>query len=191
MTLSHERNPAEHRRTGHAGSSRLRMKPTLACTGHVDGAWWPATEELAGVLPDLIALLAPHLRPITQVMYHPSGWTAGVPRRLSRGKQALRLESYQYQPADTIDLIGEGGTRLVLLVVPATTDPGVAESILSAAANSNDISTTSELLALRRENIDCVAAQHNWESEGGTSYVPTAAYLPDARVGWGSDRDPR
>jgi Family of unknown function (DUF5994) len=149
------------------------MKPTLAGTGHVDGAWWPATDELAGALPDLIAVLAPQLRPITHVMYHPHGWTAGVPRRVSRGKQAVRLDGYHYQPADTIDLIGEDGTRLVLLVVPATTDPRVAESILSAAADSHDVSTTSELLALRTEDTvepdDSIAAQHNWESEGGTS----------------------
>ena len=173
MTQSHERNPTEHPSRGPAGPSRLRMKPTLAGTGHVDGAWWPPTEELAGALPDLIALLAPHLRPITQVMYHQNGWTAGVPRRLSRGKQGVRLDGYHYQPADTIDLIGEDGTRLVLLVVPATTDPRVAASILSAAADSHDISTTSELLALRTENTveagDSIAAQQNWESEGGTS----------------------
>jgi hypothetical protein len=83
-----------------------------------------------------------------------------------------RLDGYHYQPADTIDLIGEDGTRLVLLVVPATTDPRVAASILSAAADSHDISTTSELLALRTENTveagDSIAAQQNWESEGGT-----------------------
>jgi hypothetical protein len=114
-------------------------------------------------------------------MYHPNGWTVGVPRRVSRGKQAVRPDGYHYQPADTIDLIGEDGTRLVLLVVPATTDPRVAESILSAAADTNDISTISELLALRTENTvepdDSAAAQQNWESEGGTSIgVPS---LPD------------
>lgn len=181
MTLWHERKPTEHRSRWPAGSSRLRMKPTLAGTGHVDGAWWPPTDELAGALPDLIALLAPQLRPITQVMYHPHGWTAGVPRRVSRGKQAVRLDGYHYQPADTIDLIGEDGTRLVLLVVPATTEPWVAESILSAAADSHDVSTTSELLALRTEDTvesdDSIAAQQNWESEGGKSIgVP---WLPD------------
>jgi hypothetical protein len=181
MTLWHERNPAEHRSPGPAGSSRLRMKPTLAGTGHVDGAWWPPTDELAGALPDLIALLAPQLRPITQVLYHPHGWTAGVPRRVSRGKQAVRLDGYHYQPADTIDLVGEDGTRLVLLVVPATTDPWVAESILSAAADRHDVSTTSELLALGAEDTvessDSIAAQQNWESEGGKSIgVPS---LPD------------
>jgi hypothetical protein len=152
------------------------MKSTLAATGHVDGAWWPPTEELASALPDLIALLAPQLRPIAQISYHSDGWTAGVPRRLSRGKQGVRLDGYHYQPADTIDLIGEDGTRLVLLVVPAATDPRVAESILSAAADHHDISTTSELLALRTDNtveaVDSIAAQQDWESEGGASIRP-------------------
>jgi hypothetical protein len=100
---------------------------------------------------------------------------------VSRGKQAVRLDGYHYQPADTIDLIGEDGTRLVLLVVPATTDPSVAESILIAAADSHDVSTTSELLALRTEDTvepdDSIAAQQNWESEGGKLIgVPS---LPD------------
>jgi hypothetical protein len=163
MTRSQEPDPTEDRRRAPAASSRLRMKPTLVGIGHVDGAWWPPTEELAGALPDLIALLAPRLRPIIQVMYHPNGWTAGVPRRLLRGKQGVRLDSYHYQPADTIDLVGEDGTRLVLLVVPASTDLRVAESILSAAADSHDVSTTSELLAPRTENTvepgDSIAAQ--------------------------------
>jgi hypothetical protein len=93
----------------------------------------------------------------------------------------VRLDGYHYQPADTIDLIGEDGTRLVLLVVPATTDPRLAESILSAAADGHDISTTSELLALRTVNTvepdDSIAAQQNWECEGGKSIgVPS---LPD------------
>src|SRR3981189_2346012 len=179
MTQSHERNPTEHCSRGRVGPSRLRMKPTLAGTGHVGGAWWPLTEELAGALPDLIPLLAPHLRPITQVMYHQNGWTAGVPRRLSRGKQGVRLDGYHYQPADTIDLIREGGTRRGLLVVPAPPDPRVAASILSAAADSDDISTTSELLALRTENTveagDSIAAQQKWQSESGTASAGTGA----------------
>jgi hypothetical protein len=58
---------------------------------------------------------------------YPNDWTVGVSRRVSRGKQGVRLDGYQYQPADTIDLIGEDGTRLLLLVVPVTTDPWVAE----------------------------------------------------------------
>ncbi|MCW2651062.1 MAG: hypothetical protein JWR32_2038 [Mycobacterium sp.] len=181
MTLWHERNPVEYRNPGPVASSRLRMKPTLSGTGHVDGAWWPPTDELAVALPDLVALLPPRLGPITQVLYHPHGWAAGVPRRVSRGKQAVRLDGYHYQPADTIDLISEDGTRLVLLVVPATTDPWVAEFILSAAADNHDVSTTSELLALRTEDTvepdASIAAHQNWESEGGKSIgVPS---LPD------------
>ena len=102
-------------------------------------------------------------RPETSVAWQ----TSGAPRRLP-------LPTRRH-----IDLIGEDGTRLVLLVVPATTDPRVAESILSAAADSHDVSTTSELLALRTEDTvepdDSIAAQQNWESEGGMSIrVPEA-----------------
>ncbi|MDT5322003.1 MAG: hypothetical protein QOD88_4525, partial [Mycobacterium sp.] len=53
--------------------------------------------------------------------------------------------------------------------------------ILSAAADSHDVSTTSELLALRTEDTvepdDSIAAQQNWESEGGKSIGVLA--LPD------------
>jgi hypothetical protein len=89
-------------------SSWVRIKPTAGGDGHVDGAWWPATDELAGALPDLLALLASQRRPILQVSYQPSGWRAGVPQRVLRGMRGVRLDGDQYQPADTIDLIGHG-----------------------------------------------------------------------------------
>jgi hypothetical protein len=177
MTLSQESTPTQTPTRGPPpGSSRLRMKPTTGGDGPVDGAWWPATDELAGALPDLLAQLASQLLPILHISYQPRGWRAGVPRRLLRGMRGVRLDGDRYQPADTIDLIGRG-PRLVLLVVPASTHPGVAESILRAAADSRDLSTTGELLALGTQIMnehDYLSAQHDWEYEGG-SVVRAAA----------------
>ena len=169
MTLSQVSTPTQTPTNGPPGSSRLRMKPTGG-EGAVDGAWWPATDELAAVLPDLLAQLASRRRPILQVTYQPRGWRAGVPRRLLRGMGGVRLDGDRYQPADTIDLIGRG-PRLILLVVPASTHPGAAESILRAAADGDDLSTTRELLARGVQFMneqDYLSAQHDWEYEGGS-----------------------
>ena len=41
---------------GPENTPRLRLKPKAAMTGHVDGAWWPRSDDLAIELPDLLAV---------------------------------------------------------------------------------------------------------------------------------------
>ena len=49
---------------------RLRLKPKAERTGHVDGAWWPWSDDLTKELPDLLAVLSVRLGPIERVMYN-------------------------------------------------------------------------------------------------------------------------
>ena len=146
--------------TAEPGTPRLRIKPTTLGTGEVDGAWRPPTDDLT------VALLAPRLRPITQVIYHPHAWRQGVPKELPSKTGPVSLEGSRSQPTDTIYLFGADRTRLVLLVVPASANARDAESILSAPAGGGAGSTTGQLLSAN-DLHDPISAVTAPESEGG------------------------
>ena len=134
----------------HAGpenTPRLRLKPKAATTGHVDGAWWPRSDDLAIELPDLLAVLSVRLGAVDRVMYNLAEW-ATVPRRLTTGGRAVRLDGYRRQPASTLQVLGANGSdRILLLVVPPYSDPDAAHEAMMTAAAPGDASTVDDLLA--------------------------------------------
>ena len=131
---------------GPKNTPRLRLKPKAPTTGHVDGAWWPRSDDLTNELPDLLSVLSVRLGVIDRVMYNLAEW-AKVPQRLTTGGRAVRLDGYRLQPANTLQVRGMGREQILLLVVPPHTDPDDAhEAMMSAAAPGNAL-TVDDLLA--------------------------------------------
>ena len=126
---------------------RLRLKPKGPMTGRVDGAWWPHSEDLEAEIPDLLAVLSVRLGPISYVLYKLTEWVKAA-GKLTIGGRFVRLSGYQRQPGNTLEVQGLGGRKIVLLVVPAATDPDRAHAIMMAAAAPDDTSTVDELLAV-------------------------------------------
>jgi hypothetical protein len=129
---------------------RLRLKPKAPTTGFVDGAWWPHSADLPTELPDLLAVLSVRLGPIDQVMYNLTEW-AQAPKRLSADRHEVRLAGYYRQPVNTIEVRGANRDRIVLLVIPAETDPERAHDAMMAAASRDDASTVDGLLATKTQ----------------------------------------
>ena len=147
MTLTHADTtnarhpiPPEH-------TPRLRLKPKAPSTGYVDGAWWPHSADLAAELPDLLAVLSVRLGVIGRVMYNLGEW-AKVPSRLATGGRTVRLDGYQRQPVNTIEVVGLDNARIALLVVAPQTDPDQAHATMMAAAGVDDASTVDGLLVV-------------------------------------------
>jgi hypothetical protein len=135
----------DHR--GPETTPRLRLKPKARTTGHVDGAWWPRGDDLSHELPDLLAVLSVRLGPVDRVLYNLAEW-ATVPRRLTTGGRAVRLDGYRRQPANTLQVLGaNGGERILLLVVPPHSEPDGAHEAMMTAAAPGDTSTVDDLLA--------------------------------------------
>ena len=86
-------------------------------TGHVDGAWWPRSDDLPDELPDLLAVLSVRLGSVERVMYGLSEW-AKAPARLMTGGRSVRLDGSRHQPANTREVLGVGREGILLLVVP-------------------------------------------------------------------------
>jgi hypothetical protein len=123
-------------------TSRLSVKPDAPTTGFVDGAWWPASRDLAAEVPALAAELTDRLGPIQSVSYRIGAWDP-VPRKITVGTAAVRMAGYRTQDHDTVDVIGDR-RRLTLLVVPPETDPRAAQDALAAASgvgNTDDVAT--------------------------------------------------
>ncbi len=145
MTPTHTRTSADWTQATPEHTPRLRLKPKASPTGFVDGAWWPASNDLLTELPDLLAVLSVRLGPISHVTYQLGEW-ATAPVKTVIGGRVVRLAGYRRQPGNTIEVLGLGGHSVVLLVVPAGTDAEQAHDTMMTAAAPEDASTTVGLL---------------------------------------------
>lgn len=145
MTLQQGRSTIRSKYTPPKIRPRLRLKPKAPTSGYVDGAWWPHSEELPNELPDLLAVLSVRLGPIDRVLYNLAEW-AETPTKLPTGGRIVRLGGYHRQPVNTIEVIGINRSKIVLLVVPARTEPVHAHDIVMTAAAPNNASTVDSLL---------------------------------------------
>ncbi|PPJ24691.1 hypothetical protein C5E45_25220 [Nocardia nova] len=108
------------------------MRPRGDGTGHVDGVWWPRTQDLAAELPGLLTALRPHLGPVRRVVYDPTGWWSPSTRHLQLGSHRIRLDPYRFELFNTMYVCSAHGTLVLLQVVLATTDDSVANAALAA-----------------------------------------------------------
>jgi hypothetical protein len=137
-----EADPAEQ-------PSRVYLKPAEPTTGdpgHVDGAWWPRSRDLAAELPALFAALATRLGVIERIAYKLDEWRPAA-RRLDTGGMRVKLGGFHYQRANTVDVTGSRGPRFTLLVVPPQTPAANARKISSAAADEGNVEQVDNLLA--------------------------------------------
>ncbi|MBF6328459.1 hypothetical protein IU452_07990 [Nocardia transvalensis] len=152
----------------------MRLRSDTATPGHIDGAWWPHSDDLAAELPDLLALLRPRLGPIHRITYHLTEWSP-VPGRFADAGRRVRLDGYRLKPARTLDVLGVSGDRIALLIVPPNTTPDVADATMNATTHSANPSTVAELLTItaqaQSDHAESKAAEHNWDSEGGAASV--------------------
>jgi len=146
MTRHDSRSIPDGRQPGPENTPRLRLKPKAPVSGHVDGAWWPRTDDLRAELPDLLAVLSVRLGAVDRVLYNLAEW-AQMPKRLTTGGRAVRLDGYRLQPANTLQVLGLGREKILLLVVPPHTDPEIAHEAMMTAAAPNDTTTVGDLLA--------------------------------------------
>jgi hypothetical protein len=145
MTLRAVRTAPHSTHTGPQSTPRLRLKPKAPSTGHVDGAWWPHSDDLLMELPDLLAVLSVRLGPIDRVTYNFSDWAA-APTKFPTNGDTVRLSGFYQQQGNTLEVIGINRAKLVLLVVPSRTESEHAHNILMSAATPKNASTVDCLL---------------------------------------------
>jgi hypothetical protein len=169
MTLEQVRKSIRQHETPRVRTPRLRLKPKAPPSGHVDGAWWPRSDDLTTELPDLIAVLSYRLGEIDRVTYNLNEWIE-APAQLTTGGRAVQLDRRQRPPSNTLEVLDANRNKLVLLVVPWYTAPDYAYAIVMSAAAPNDASSVDTLLMIseqdRESRTRATATQRRWESPG-------------------------
>jgi hypothetical protein len=157
---------------------RLKLKPKAPTTGYVDGAWWPRSRDLSAELPALLAVLAVRLGRVHRVSFNSTDWDA-APRRITVDGQPVRLGGFDSQHANTVDVIGPDGSRIMLLVVPPETRPAIARRVLLRAGRRGNVDDVGALLTPMTERDVAVA---RWEADGGRGIEPvTRLPIPQQR----------
>lgn len=171
MTLQQDRPGTGRHQTPPEYTPRLRLKPKGQPSGYVDGAWWPWTDDLTTELPDLLAVLSVRLGRIERVLYKFGEWVT-APRKLVTGGRAVRLDGYKRQPSNTLEILGVNRDQLVLLIVPAHTDPEQAHDSMMAAAGPGNDATVDDLLMVsageKGARARAAAAEGRWAAGDGT-----------------------
>lgn len=148
MTQHTEFEDSDELHRGPESTPRLRLKRKAPAGGFVDGAWWPHSDDLSAELPDLLTVLSVRLGNIERVRYNRAEWTT-APAKLRFADQVVRLDGYDRHPAGTLGVQGARGGEMLLLVIPARTDPDDAHAAMMATAASESASSIRALLAGR------------------------------------------
>lgn len=169
MTMEQARKSCRQHDTPRVRTPRLRLKPQESPSGHVDGAWWPRSDDLTVELPDLIAVLSFRLDEIDRVTYNVNEWIE-APAQFTAGGRPVRLDGCHGPPSNTLGVLDADRNKIVLLVVPWYTAPDYAYAIVMSAAAPNDASSVDTLLMIseqdRESRTRATVTQRHWESQG-------------------------
>ena len=126
---------------------RLRLDPTLARGGILDGGWWPRSRDPDAELPSLIAGLESSLGAITRVALNPDAWDS-APRRVAVDGRRVRVGWFRTINPHTIGLTRAAQDRLVLLVVPPQATTAAAATAMAMAADVSNNVRPADILAV-------------------------------------------
>jgi hypothetical protein len=115
---------------------RLRLDPTLARGGSVDGGWWPRSRDPDAELPSLIAGLESSLGAITRVALNLDAWDS-APSRIAIDGRRIHVGWFRSMDPDTIGVTRATQDRFVLLVVPPEATTAAAGTAMEAAGSTN------------------------------------------------------
>jgi hypothetical protein len=128
---------------------RLRLDPTLARGGILDGGWWPRSRDPDAELPSLIAGLESSLGAITRVALNPDAWDS-APRRVAVDGRRIHVGWFRAINPHTIGLTRAAQDRFVLLVVPPQATAMAAATAMAMAADVTNSARPANILATSR-----------------------------------------
>lgn len=116
-----------------AAGHRLAFCARSDTRGGVDGAWWPATDDLISALPDLLSVVGSMIGEVRRVVYDPKIWRPAPGRVIRRGV-SVALDPYAMVIRESIYLMGTQNRNAVLYVIPPTCAQPLAMGALAAVS---------------------------------------------------------
>lgn len=167
---------------------RLQLKPNVPTAPYVDGAWWPRSLGLDVELPGLLTAVSARLGKVALVVYQVSAWDE-APGQMFVGGERVQLEGLASTGAHTLDVVGMGGLRLTLLVVPpdATAPAALAQLVDAADPGHSDAIVAGAAARALQEVAHLLARHEGNETEGRIAEIgawvhETAQQFADAPV---------
>ncbi|MEZ0353879.1 DUF5994 family protein [Mycobacterium sp. pR1184] len=157
---------------GSNGNSRLQLTPYRAASEHLDGAWWPRSQNLVEELPDLVASVSDRLGQVVMVGYRRNGWDETPPLAEIAGHTIELLGFISDEPASVI-LIGEDGRHLTLHVIRPDTDEEVARDALAKVQVPTDAAPAGRATVARSvvEVADKLARHEGLDDDRRTAQI--------------------
>ncbi|MFC0111952.1 DUF5994 family protein [Kibdelosporangium aridum] len=125
---------------------RLKIKPSTAARGTLDGGWWPWSTDPAAEFPALVAALSSWVGPARHIGYHPDDWDPAENKLTVEG-WTVHLAAQRTMQPNTVVLAGPNLKQVRVLVVPPATPGGVARAVLRSASGSDTTATAEDILA--------------------------------------------
>ncbi|HEX8860530.1 MAG TPA: DUF5994 family protein [Actinomycetes bacterium] len=168
---------------------RLRLDPTLARGGSLDGGWWPRSPDAEAELPNLIRGLECSLGVITRVALNPDAWDS-APRQLAIDGRRIHVGWFRAMNADTIGVTSASRDRFVLLVVPPQTTTAAAATAMAMAAEPANSARPADLLAASGITTEELRAEVSARlSQGDPTLRPDGEGARPAAVSGGTRRE--
>ncbi|MBJ7337890.1 DUF5994 family protein [Mycolicibacterium sp.] len=119
------------------GVARVKVTSGRLPSEHVDGAWWPRSNQLSAELPVLLSALSERLGTVVAVGYPRDGWR-DVPPHVDIDGREVQLLCLTGGDRTTVILIGQDGHHLTLRVIAPETGSGAAQAVLAQIPDRPD-----------------------------------------------------
>ncbi|WAC55545.1 DUF5994 family protein [Gordonia sp. SL306] len=127
--------------------ARVSFKAQVTRNDHVDGAWWPQSDDLHAELITLLHSVEARVNPVARVVFHMGDWSQPPVSRTVIDDHMVRFDGYHDWPTGAVKLRGPGDRdALTLMVIPPGTDADAAALVTTAAADPANTMTIGELL---------------------------------------------
>ena len=129
---------------------RLRLDH-VGRAGPLDGAWWPHSRDLALEAAQLVEEFPDDVGRVSRLVFSAPDWDQGEGprvRRLPTRRGTVKLGTFPRDDTHVMVVTLTSHERLVLLVVPPSTDPARAAEVMELAATATNVDTAAALLGL-------------------------------------------
>ena len=139
--------------------------------GSIDGGWWPRSTALEAELPALLERMFAAGFDVTDVIYNSTRWEP-APCQLTMAGHRIHLHGNAVHDGASIQLTDSTGLKpVVMVVIPPSTEPLVAENALALAGRDGNLHRPDQIMV--RAELQAEATHPAVEQAQAAVVAPT------------------